>query len=165
MTVVVGFNWLSEVVVIADSRVSWQNNTHPPKDILRKLYPISLSNKSAVLGFCGDVQAAKLVMCFLWGNKLQNYKRPLVLPQFKDELRGWIEKAARDHLTARQRTGLQFMLCGIEPSRHPLVEKDGHIVGHISSFHEAHINVYSIKADGTVISSNKNKGQKKDMMS
>ena len=40
MTAVVGINFLSEVIMIADTRVSWPNNLLPPEDALQKLYVI-----------------------------------------------------------------------------------------------------------------------------
>jgi len=135
--------------MLADSRISWEDHQHPPQDILQKLYAIGASNKSAVLGFCGDLQAAGKVMVFLVARKLRKYKRPFVLSQFGDELGGWIEEVARSELTPKQRTKIKFMLCGIEPSRHPPILKDGKVIGH-TSFIEAHIYVYAIRKSGKV---------------
>ncbi|MBN2267219.1 MAG: hypothetical protein JW725_02655 [Candidatus Babeliaceae bacterium] len=149
MTVVIGFNWLTEVVMLADSRISWEDHQHPPQDILQKLYRFGDSNNSVVLGFCGDLLAARKVIFFLVASKLRKYKRPFVVSQFGDELVRWIEQAARSELTPKQRTNIKFMLCGIEPSRHPPILKDGKIIGH-TSFVEAHIYIYTISKNGKV---------------
>jgi len=84
MTLVVGFNWISEMVMIADTRVSWQGTQLSPSDSLLKLYGIQGNSKSAVLGFCGDLQAARAVLVHLKDRKFQNYSRPLVIAQLKD---------------------------------------------------------------------------------
>lgn len=149
MTVVIGFNSLKEVIMIADSRVSWENNQHPPKDNLRKLYTFGYANKSAVLGFSGDLQAANAIMRFLMERKFRNYKRPFILSEFKDDLGKWIEEIAKTKLPPKKRTRVKFMLGGIEPSRHPPLLKDGQVIGY-SSLVEAHIYTYSIGDNGNV---------------
>ncbi len=149
MTVILGCNWFTEVIMMADSRISWEDHQRPPQDTLRKLYTLSDSNKSAVLGFCGDIQAAKIVMLYLIEQKFQSYKRHFVLSQFRDELGQWIEEVAKSKLTPRQRTTIKFMLCGIEPTRHASISKDGKVIGTLP-FVEAHIYVYRIGRNGKV---------------
>lgn len=144
MTLVVSFNWFSEVVAVADTRVAWPGNQIPPNDVLRKLYSLTNSNKSILLGFSGDLWAAKEVLTYIIHKKLSNYKRDFVIKQFRDELRGWIEEVATSTLTSRERRGLKFILCGVEPSRHPPLLQHGRFV-RPSPFVESHIYVYSIR--------------------
>lgn len=150
MTVVVACNWLTEAIMLADSRVSWSDNRHPPQDTLRKLYTVGGPRKGAVIGFCGDLQAARAVMRFLMEAKLRDYRRRFVIPQFRDQLCRWIEEAAETQLQPRQRTRVKFMLCGIEPSRHPPLLKGGKVVRQ-TPFAEVHICVYRIGANGKVV--------------
>jgi len=157
VTIVVGFDWLTETVMIADTRVSWENNQFPPKDILRKLYTLGDSKKSAVLGFSGDLHAAKKVMTFLIKQKFLGYKRPFVIRQFRDDLHQWIEEIALAKLTPKQRKELSFMLCGIEPSRRPSILEDGKITGY-TPFTESHIYVYTIGENGNVRVNKRPKG-------
>jgi hypothetical protein len=149
MTVVVGFNWLSEVVMISDTRVSWPDNRYPPRDALKKLYAVGDADKSAILGFSGNLQDAREVIVFLMQEKLKNYKRSFVISQFKEELRRWIEEVTITRLKPGVRTNLQFMLCGIEPSRHPPIVSNGQVTGH-TPFVEAHIYKYTIGKTGKV---------------
>jgi hypothetical protein len=135
--------------MIADSRVSWEHNQYPPQDNLRKLYTFSHAKKSAVLGFCGDLQAANTIMCFLMEHKLRSYKRPFILSEFKDDIGGWIEEIAKTKLPPEKRTKVKFMLGGIEPSRHPPILKNGQVIGY-TPFIEAHIYTYSISNNGNV---------------
>jgi len=136
--------------MLADTRISWKKKQFPPKDILRKLYTLGDANKSIVLGFsAGDLRAAKTVMAFLMSRKFQNYKRPLVIKQFKDDLRRWIEEVATAELSPEQRQELKFMVCGVEPSRHPPILKNGKVIGH-APFVESHIYIYTIGGTGKV---------------
>ena len=149
MTIVIGINSFTEAIMIADSRVSWEDDRHPPQDILRKLYTFGDGTKSAVLGFSGDLQAASVIMRFLMERKFRNYKRPFILSQFKDDLGRWIEEVAKTHLPSAKRTKVKFMLGGIEPSRHPPILKDGKVIGH-TPFVEVHIYIYLVDANGNV---------------
>jgi hypothetical protein len=146
VTVVVGFNWLSEMVMIADTRVSWSGSMRSPQDILKKLYVIQSPSKAAVLGFSGDVHAAKTVMVHLKDHKFQNYSRPFVMANLKDDLGRWIEEVTATKLRPETRANLKFMLCGIEPSRHPPVKRDNKVVGFLT-VPEAHIYVYTVGKD------------------
>jgi hypothetical protein len=157
VTAVIGFNSFLEAIMIADSRISWEDNQHPPQDILRKLYPLVSANKSAALGFSGDLEAARTIMQFLMEQKLKNYKRHFILTNFKDDLGRWIEEIAKEGLSPEQRTKIKFMLGGIEPSRHPPLMKQGQVVGR-TPFVETHIYTYSIDNNGGVCYNKKPKG-------
>lgn len=149
MTVVVACNWLTEAIVLADSRVSWANGHRSPQDILRKLYTIGGPGKGAVIGFCGDLQAAQIVMQFVMERKLKNYRRRFVIPRFRDELSRWMQEVAKTELLPAQRTSVKFMLCGIETSRHPPVLRRDKVVRE-TPFAEVHICIYRILANGDV---------------
>jgi hypothetical protein len=147
MTAVVGINFLSEVIVVADTRVSWPNNTLPPEDVLQKLYRIRSPRtpaKAALLGFAGNISAIKIVAQHLGTNKFQSYKRPLVMVSLKDDLRGWIEEATTT-LEPGTREGLRFMLCGIEPSRSLSIKK-GNTMIQSKQILETHIYVFQVNS-------------------
>lgn len=148
VTVVVGFNCLSEIVMVADTRVSWQDDARPPTDILQKLYAIRRQGKAAVFGFSGNVPAARIVMDYVVRHRLRNYRRArrFVLTRLKDDLRRWIEEVAQDRLQPAERGWLKFMLCGILPSRHPQLKRNGMIVGSMP-YPESHIYVYTVAKD------------------
>jgi hypothetical protein len=148
MTAVVGINFLSEVIVIADTRVSWPDDLLPPEDILQKLYRIhspQTPTKAAILGFAGDISAIKIVAQHLGKNKFQNYKRPLVMVSLKNDLRRWIEEVTTT-LEPRARAGLRFMLCGIEPSRSLSIKK-GNTVIRSKQILETHIYVFQVSSN------------------
>ena len=149
MTVVIGFNWGTEVVGIADTRVSWTDGERPPRDVLRKLYLLGDENKSAALGFCGSIEGARAVMTFLMEQKFRQYGRRFVIAQFKDQLRGWIEEISAK-LPPEQRRGLCFLLCGVEPSRRPAAFKDMALTAGGAPFIEPHIYKLCVGSDGRV---------------
>lgn len=148
MTVIIGINWFSEMVMIADTRMSWVDGSHPPQDIVRKLYKIGNQQKSVVFGFCGNLKAAKTVLLYLKQRKFENLKRRFVIATFKDNLRTWLEEAILASLTSEERTSLKFMLGGIEPFRPPYsLDSNGKVlIGHLIN-PEVHLYVYSIKKD------------------
>ena len=157
MTVITGFSWLSEVVMIADTRVSWitqQGVILKTEDVLKKLYSIrspKSPQKAAVLGFsANDIRAAKTVITHLGKHKFQNYNRPLVMVNLKDDLRSWMEEVTVTRLTREARANLKFMLCGIERGR-PLRLKKGDKIVSYPQILETHLYVYSIdKESGEV---------------
>jgi hypothetical protein len=147
MTVIVGANFLSEVLVIADTRVSWPSGSLPPEDIVKKLYRIRsprTPGKEAIIGYSGDISAIKSVAQYLGREKFENYKRPLVMLSLKNDLRRWIEEATVS-LDLQQRKGLKFMLCGIEPSRRVPIKKGAIYISN-QQILETHIYVYSVNA-------------------
>lgn len=153
MTAVVGVSLLSEVIMVADTRLSWPGTSAPPEDILQKLYAIPCprnENKVAVLGFSGAIQAAKAVMIHLGKDKLQNYSRPLIMVNLKDQLKRWIEEVTMTNLSAESRRGLSFMLCGLEPSRAATIRK-GNVLVKYPQLMETHIYIFRVSQDtGTV---------------
>lgn len=177
LTVVAAFNWFSEVVVIADTRVSQRVKVIRPDfpespqdflktwDCLKKLYSIQSPRspeKAAVLGFSGDIRAAKTVIVHLSKYKFQNYKRRLVMANLKEELRRWIEEATVSKLEPRARGGLKFMLCGIEPSRHMSGKRRNgktviFTVGSLPTS-EAHIYIYTVNKDSGKVTVSKRLG-------
>lgn len=147
MTVVVGANFLSEVLVIADTRVYWPDGSRPPQDIVQKLYRIRsprTPDKEAIIGYSGDISGIKEVAQYLGKDKFEHYKRPLVMLNLKEDLRGWIEESTIS-LDVWKRKGLKFMLCGIEPSRQVPIRKGDKII-RSRQILETHIYVFSVNA-------------------
>ena len=127
MTVIIGADYNSEILVVADTRVSFgKKHNIPPKDQLVKLVSIQFFQRQAVLGFSGNIPFAKYVIELL-GIHAQVSKS---CGDLKEDLRGWIENAIR---MKRPRYHLEFMLCDFDPTE------------------EAHIYVYDIREDGKVL--------------
>lgn len=147
MTAVIGFNWLTEVVMVADSRVSWANGRY--QDNLRKLYILGDGKKSVAVGFSGNLQGANRVLSYLFEKKLPRYHRPFVISQFKNDFGKWIEEISISYPDLGIRGNVRFMLCGIEPSRHPPVIKDGKTIGY-APFVDYQIYKYNIGKNGRV---------------
>lgn len=139
--------------MVADTRVTWLTRQHTitkSKDALKKLYAIRSSKKATVLGFSGDIEAAKKIIIYLGKHKFGKffvYNRPLIMANLKDDLRRWMEEAAE--LYPEVWGKIKFMLCGIEPSRHPPLMKEGKVIGH-TPFVEHHIYTYEITKEGNV---------------
>ena len=132
--------------MIADTRVSFHPKGLPPQDCLIKVYEILGPSKAAALGFCGNnLSGIRAVMTYLKERKFQHYKRRFVLVNLKHSLRDWIEERAIT-LAPEQRDGLKFMLCGVEPCRHPPVKLRNGSVGSLP-VPEAHLYVYSVSKD------------------
>jgi hypothetical protein len=168
MTVVIGFKLLSEVMMLADTRVSWLAGSRrvvKTSDNLRKLYTISSTSpesrsKAAVLGFSGDnLYAVRKVMLHVLVDKVVHYGRHLVVAQLQHELRQWMEEVTVEHLQPGERRGMKFMLCGLEPSRRvPARNREGDMVDlSISGWplSEGHIYVYRVNKDSGKISVSK----------
>jgi len=106
---------------------------------------MAIFTTSDPLGFAGDISAIKVVVQHLGKNKFQNYKRPIVMVSLKDNLRHWIEEATTT-LEPRARTGLKFMLCGIEPSRSLSIKK-GNTIIKSKQILETHIYVFQVSSN------------------
>jgi hypothetical protein len=149
MTIIVGLSWLTELVMIADSRVSWANPSRPPQDILRKLYTITDNNDSAVLGFSGNLKAASIIMKHLHERKFRNMRKKFIIERFKDDIRRWIEEIVLQEVPSELWGEASFILGGIEKRRHPKFT-DG-TMDYWSNLPEMHIYVYHIsKSSGFV---------------
>lgn len=126
MTLIVGANYGSEILMIADTRVSVDEKYGiPPKDVLRKLVFIDFFQRRAVLGFSGNIHAIKKIIESI--SRKAKYFRSS--GNLKDDIKRWIEEAIK---MERQRHHLQFMLCGFDATEKP------------------HIYVYEAKKDGEV---------------
>ena len=155
MTAVIAINCLSEIVALADTRVSSPGSVTSHRDILRKLYVFGTEGKSVVFGFSGNLEAARAVFLHICEGKLPRYRRRFVIPEFKDSLGSWIQEATSRRLSPGQREGLAFILAGIEPSRHPRISRNGHLVGFLN-LPEVHIYQYRVRRlDGTVTATRK----------
>jgi hypothetical protein len=92
MTVIIGADYGSEILVVADTRVSFQKKYNiPPKDQLIKLIGIKFFRRQAVLGFSGNVPFAKQVIELL----RIHAKHSKSCGDLKEDFRRWIEDAVR----------------------------------------------------------------------
>lgn len=106
MTAILAINFLHEIVILADCRVSWQaprGRANPrPQDNLQKLYPFG---PTGVLGFAGDVYSAKRVFARIQ-REAARVSMPASARAIADEVSGW----AQDEYARMQ----------IPPGRQPL---------------------------------------------
>ena len=124
LTVVAAVNWLTEIVVFADTRISCSTaadgpdssgHTRAPQrtcDCLQKLYAIQGergTGRGVVLGFSGGVSAAGEVMVFLGKHKLRHLNPRVAMANLGDRMRGWIQEAVGE-LDPEARRTLTFML-------------------------------------------------------
>jgi len=126
MTAIIGADYGSEILVLADTRVSFGNKSGiPPKDQLIKLVGVDFFQRKAVLGFSGNILFAKRVIESL----RRNAKYCRSSGDLKEDFRRWIEGAIK---MKRKRHHLQFMLCDFG-----LADR-------------AHIYVYDVRESGEV---------------
>ena len=126
MTLIVGADYGSEILMIADTRVSVDEKYGiPPKDMLRKLVFIDFFQRRAVLGFSGNIYAIKKIIESV-SRKAKYFKSSGSL---KEDIQRWIEEAIK---MERQRHHLQFMLCDFDATE------------------KSHIYVYETKENGEV---------------
>jgi len=59
MTAILAIDFMYQIIVIADCRVSWDPPVFRPQDNLQKIYPVG---PTGIFGFSGSVQAAKVVV-------------------------------------------------------------------------------------------------------
>jgi hypothetical protein len=126
MTVIIGADYESEILVLADTRVSpGKKNGTPPKDQLIKLIGVDFFGRQAVLGFSGNIFYAKRIIESL-RIRAKHFRSS---GDLKEDFRRWIEDAIK---MKRNRHYVQLMLCDF------------------GAADEAHIYVYDIKKDGKV---------------
>ena len=143
MTVVVGVDYLDEILVIGDSRVSYPNGQYEANRGLKKLLVFGNKNKVAALGFAGHINGARVVIGNLMRKLTPNYKRPLVIAHLKEDMRKWIQEVVIE-LPSAELEGLSFILCALEPSRRRPLRRGEVIVP--SPFPERHICIYSVNS-------------------
>jgi hypothetical protein len=123
MTVVAAIPFFQYLVVIADSRVSYQDIPGEADDILQKLYPIG--NKTfgfrVVIGFSGPLRGAYEVLEGV-RKKARSYSKPAVAANLLKDIVRWIQFDYR-RVQPENRKGLSFLLAAVEPSRDKSVKK------------------------------------------
>jgi hypothetical protein len=144
MTVVVGINYLDEILVIADTRVSYSNGTYDQSLGVKKLLILGNVDKVAVVGFSGPIEVGKQVFKYLIQHK-HPQRRRFVIETFKDDLARWIQEAA-SALPIEKLKGSSFMLAALEPSRRLPMKRRGQIVP--SPFIESHLYTYRYTESG-----------------
>lgn len=157
MTVIVAIDYLTELLVIADARVSYlSSGQYDAKHGLQKLLPILSPDKStpATLGFSGDVALAKAVFHHLLVNKqINNYQRPFIISQLKDDIERWIQEAVDAAWANNLKTKASFLFCAIEPKvERPTFDSQGNRIPSplAEPFKECHIYSYTISDSGKV---------------
>jgi len=126
MTVIISADYESEILVLADTRVSFgKKSGTPPRDQLIKLIGVDFFGRQAILGFSGNILYAQSIIESL--RRRAKYFRSS--GDLKEDFRRWIEDAIK---MKRKRHHIQLMLCDFDPAE------------------EAHIYVYDIKKNGKV---------------
>lgn len=134
MTLVVGVDYGTEILVLADTRVSVSDrpDAPTPKDQLIKLVSVDFAQRSAILGFSGKIRVIKEII-----ESLQTRARyPGVFKRsgsLRDDFKGWMEDIVKRIRRNQKLEKLQFMLCDFNPSD------------------EEHIYLYEIKENGEVL--------------
>lgn len=123
MTVVIGADYGSEILVLSDTRVSFSDDSTPlARDGLIKIVTIDYFGRKAVLGFSGPIKVLQAVI----GSLKTRAKYSGSPGSLKTDIQNWIEGAVnRDWIRARIRDSakqrkrdplLQFMLCDLDHS-------------------------------------------------
>jgi hypothetical protein len=112
MTIVIAYNCLKTVTVIADCRVSYEPPYEQVDDCLQKLYQI---HDRLILGFAGPLQGAYEVMRLVRENA-RNYSRRPIADNLQRDVERWIRHRYKE-LDAQDRKNLAFMIATIEPQR------------------------------------------------
>ena len=85
MTVIVGINFFEELLVVADTRVSFSNGTSNQSLGVKKLLILGNVDKVAVIGFSGQLVVGKQVFEYLIKHK-HPQRRRFAIESFKDVL-------------------------------------------------------------------------------
>lgn len=110
MTLVVGVDFGDEMLVLADSRLSYADGSPPPMDCLKKLLVIGFTGRTeAVLGYSGNVLAIQSIVDNIRIRAKAGFSKSGIL---KDDLKVLMEDAIR---MKRKRDKIQFMLCDFNP--------------------------------------------------
>ena len=144
MTLVVGVDYDDEILVFADTRVSFRGNptVRPLVDRLIKLVTVRFGERTAVLGFSGNVDKAKAVVESL-RRKAKYYSSSGDLPL---DFKVWMEEAVR---MRQDRHRLKFMLCDLDPDRDGrLHEYTINENGHVELTQPEPVEMLSIDSDG-----------------
>ncbi len=150
MTVIIGINWFTEMLILADTRISWENQSRPPEDKLLKLYKYRTANgKTIVFGFSGNIEGIKKVMQELMEKKFPSIKERLFIEKIKDDLLIWLREIT-PKLPLNERK-LSFMLCGFEPYRPPFFGKNPEkiLVKHLMN-QETYFYIYNRDKNGNM---------------
>lgn len=115
MTVLIACNYLTSLIVVADSRVSYatdRTKEAPVDDNLQKIYQI---HDRMILGFCGSLEAAHRVIIGINRN-LETYSKPPIAVNLLSDVERWVQHEYQSikNPVARQ---LELMLVTVEPKR------------------------------------------------
>lgn len=157
MTAIIAFNYITEILVIADTRVSYPTAKEKLKydglHGLRKTVPIHNKEDGniAILGFSGEVSFAKALFRYLLvEKKLNNYQRPFVIEQLHEDIRKWIIEFRRQGRVTNNHL-FQMLFAGFEPKRKiPFQDQAGKPISPSFDFRECHLYVYTVTETGNV---------------
>lgn len=163
MTAIIAIDYLTEILIIADTRISTIMNGKQKYVVnwgLKKLTPIISPDGQTVLvlGFSGDVKLARKVFKFLFvDKKISTYSRRFVISHIKDDIFKWISEFVESEWAKPNTYSLtNFLLCGLEPKlNRPLRDINGKSVKWpFTPFKPSHIYTYSISNSGKVLLKN-----------
>ena len=112
MTVVAGVSLFNGVIITADCRVTVKRKGRADvhSDTLQKLIPLT---STAVLGFCGDVETAALMLHEMWRQLRLRKRRDAI------SMRAWLPRFLRACFRALQKRGkartVHFMIASVQP--------------------------------------------------
>lgn|GEM_PF-4151902 len=144
MTIVVASNFIDQLIIAADTRVSMDNNIYYPNVGLIK---VSLFNFRATpvviaLAFCGRISAGGKILDYVIKKKLNNYNsdRPIAFTYLADKLEGWISEIVQT-IRSDELKDTALMFCGFELLRTPTFNKQKPSQAH---FFEPYMVTYTI---------------------
>lgn len=104
MTAILAIDFIYQIVVISDCRVSWQGGNYRPQDNLQKIYPVG---PTGILGFSGDVYCAKIILRAI-KNKASNKPLPPSAQIIAEDISKWARESYSEIPTIMQKY-VEFM--------------------------------------------------------
>jgi hypothetical protein len=150
MTVIIGINYLDTYTIVSDTRVTYDGGKYSDRYGLRKVMLLGSLDSGTLLalGFSGYLAVARPILRHVI-QKLEGYRRRMVVSQFKDELQKWIQEAVP--LVDRDKaTQTKFLLCGFDPRRKARRIQNGVVTPMPGPLYQPHSYVYVITSKGKV---------------
>jgi len=113
MTVIIAVDFFTEICILSDTRVSYQDRYDTTKG-LNKVFPIISPNMKiqACLGFAGDVSLAQKIFRFLFKDNQYNDKLSSIA-DLRDYIKDGIEHVITDKRKFNDKRLLSFVLCAL----------------------------------------------------
>lgn len=158
MTVIIAIDYLTSLLVISDSRVSYSGIPDMENGLQKVLSIISPDGKQvATLGFAGDVALAKKVFLYLLVEKqICNYQRPFIIPQLISDLDAWLQEIINQEWANYKESGISFIFCAIEPKIEiPIYDADCNRVPlKLEKWDKKYIRTWKVSENGKVLGKN-----------